>query len=208
MKEAIIFDMGGVLLDLDLEACSNAFKQDLGFMQIDEILDAFHQKGIFSDLEQGLVSADGFRSHVLANSRPGCTPEDVDKAVWAILAGLPQDKAELLRSLSCKYRIYLLSNTNPIAMVAAGRMFDGAGVPLDRIFTKCYLSYEMKMLKPSLEFYEAVANDIAVEKDRMLFIDDSMANVEAAHMAGIPAVRYIPGESLADLVDAALEGGR
>ncbi|MGM9786083.1 MAG: HAD family hydrolase [Candidatus Cryptobacteroides sp.] len=206
MTKAIIFDMGGVLVDLDLKACSDAFKQDLGFMKIDEILDACHQKGIFSDLEQGLISADDFRSYVLANSRPGCTAADVDKAVWAILLGIAPEKADLLRRLSLTHDIYMLSNNNPIAIVRAREIFEEAGIPMDFIFKKCYCSYQMKMLKPSREFYDAVAEDIAIDRSGMLFIDDSLANVEAALAAGIPSVHYRPGESLSSLVEKTLEG--
>ncbi|MGM9736364.1 MAG: HAD family hydrolase [Candidatus Cryptobacteroides sp.] len=206
MKEAIIFDMGGVLVDLDLKACSDAFKQELGFMKIDEILDACHQKGIFNDFEGGLVTADEFRAYVLANSRPGCTSEDVDKAMWKLLVGIAPEKVELLRRLATERRLYMLSNNNPISMVCARRIFAEAGIPIDRIFSKCYLSFEMKMLKPSKEFYEAVAADIALPKQDLIFIDDSLANVEAAASVGIRSLHYKPGESLSGMIEKTLEG--
>ena len=48
--KAIIFDMGGVLVDLDIPGCKEYFKTELGYMDIDTVLDPCHQKGIFGQL--------------------------------------------------------------------------------------------------------------------------------------------------------------
>ena len=69
--KAIVFDAGGVLLNLNLEACKTAFKDILGYYKIDELLDPCHQKGIYGDMEEGKITADEFRTQVLAESRPG-----------------------------------------------------------------------------------------------------------------------------------------
>ena len=50
-RKTVIFDMGGVLIDLDLEGSRKCFKEDLGFEEIDKILDPCHQKGIYGDME-------------------------------------------------------------------------------------------------------------------------------------------------------------
>ena len=81
MVKAIIFDVGGVLIGLDLDRCIRAFREYLGFERITELLDPCHQKGIYGDMEAGLVSAEAFRAAVLAESRPGCVPGDVDRAM-------------------------------------------------------------------------------------------------------------------------------
>ena len=198
--KAIIFDMGGVLIDLDMDACRNAFKQDLDFYEIDEILDPCHQKGIIGDMEEGKVSADDFRKYVLDRSRPGARPEEVDKALYKILAHIAPYKIELLRSLSEKYDIYMLSNNNPIAEKRASEMFREAGFSMETDFKECFMSYKMKMLKPSVAFYKEVMRQIGLPASEMLFIDDSQSNVDAAVAAGLPAVWYKPGEDLKELV--------
>ena len=200
--KAIIFDMGGVLVDLDIEACRQAYKEGLGFNEIDEILDPCHQKGIFGDMEAGKITADEFRNYVIAHSRPGITGEDVDKALHHILVGIAPYKIDMLRRLSADYDIYMLSNNNPIATACASRMFEQAGFSMERDFKKCYISYQMKMLKPSAEFYKAVVADIGRPADQMLFIDDSKTNVQASVDAGLPAVWYEPGTDLDALLYA------
>lgn len=205
MIKALIFDMGGVLVDLDVEGAKEAFKVALGYDEIDNIIDACHQKGIYGDLEEGKLSADEFRSIVLAGSRPGCSPADVDDVMSRILVGIEPYKAELLKKLAGKYRLYMLSNNNAVCLPFSRRMFQDAGAPLEKVFEKCFFSFEMKALKPSEAFYKAVIEEIGLPSEELLFIDDSQKNVEGAIQAGLPSVYYEPGTDLAKLVYDALE---
>ncbi len=196
--------MGGVLVDLDIEGCKAAFKSYLGYYNIDNIIDACHQKGIYGDLEEGTLSAEEFRRIVLSESRPDSRPELVDEAMWNILVGIAPYKVTMLRRLAESYDLYLLSNNNPICMPHSTRIFADAGIPLDRIFRKCFLSYEVKALKPSERFYKTVIEEIGIPSEDMLFIDDSQKNVDGAVAAGLPAVYYEPGTDLCSLLAEAL----
>jgi putative hydrolase of the HAD superfamily len=204
MKKAIIFDMGGVLVDLDLEDCKKAFIENLGFDEINVILDPCHQKGIIGELEEGLVTANEFRAYVLERSNPGSEPHLVDESLWRILVGIEPKKVDLLKKLSQKYDLYMLSNNNPVCLPRAEVMFAEAGFPMYEGFKKCYISSEMKALKPSEKFYKAVVEDIALPAEEMLFIDDSQRNVDGAIAAGLPAVYYQPGTDLASVLAEAL----
>ena len=192
--------MGGVLVDLDIEDCKRVFRQDLGYAGIDSIIDACHQKGIYGDLEEGTLSAEDFRDIVLAESNPGTTPQEVDRAMSHILVGIAPYKVELLRRMAGKYDLCMLSNNNPICLPYSSQMFTDAGIPLAEIFRKCYMSFEMKALKPSEAFYKAVLADIGRAPEDVVFIDDSQRNVDGAIAAGMPAVYYEPGTDLSALL--------
>lgn len=204
--KAIIFDMGGVIVDLDIEDCKRAFKEYLGYYRIDELIDPCHQKGIYGDLEEGKISGDEFRRIVLHDSDPGALAENVDKAMWHILTGISPYKVEMLKRLSESYDLYLLSNNNPVCLPRAKAIFEGAGIPLEKIFRRCFYSFEMKALKPSETFYKAVVREIGIPAEQMFFIDDSQKNVDGAIAAGLPAVYYEPGTDLEALINNVLEG--
>ena len=200
MIKEIIFDMGGVLVDLDIEDCKKVFKETLGYNDIDQIIDACHQKGIYGDLEEGTLSAEEFRSIVLAGSRPGSVPEMVDEAMSHILVGIQPYKVQMLKKLAQEYDIYMLSNNNAICLPYSRAMFADAGIPLEDIFKKCFFSFEMKALKPSAAFYKEVVEQIGLPAEEMFFIDDSQRNVDGSIAAGLPAVYYEPGTDLEALI--------
>lgn len=200
MIKAIIFDMGGVLVDLDIEDCKKVFKETLGYNDIDQIIDACHQKGIYGDLEEGTLSAEEFRSIVLAGSRPGSVPEMVDEAMSHILVGIQPYKVQMLKKLAQEYDLYMLSNNNAICLPYSRAMFADAGIPLEDIFKKCFFSFEMKALKPSAAFYKEVVEQIGMPAEEMFFIDDSQRNVDGSIAAGLPAVYYEPGTDLEALI--------
>ena len=196
--------MGGVLVDLDIEGCKDSFRKNLEYHDIDRIIDPCHQKGIWGDLEEGLLEADEFRRIILADSCPGAGPQDVDEAMARILVGISPYQAELLKRMSAGYDLYMLSNNNSICLPYSSAMFTDAGIPLSDIFRKCFFSFEMKALKPSREFYKRVVEEIGGPAENMLFIDDSRANVDGAVAAGLPAVCYEPGTDLSALLSDVL----
>ena len=200
MVKAIVFDVGGVLIGLDLGRCIRAFEEDLGFPRIRELLDPYHQKGIYGEMEEGRLSADHFRQLVLAESRPGKQPADVDRAMAALLAGVDPRTAALLLRLREDYPLYLGSNNNPIAMPLCLDALRQAGVDPDQTFRGQFVSCDLQLLKPSPAFYQAVVRGVGLPAEEILFVDDNGANVDAAREAGLQARLYIPGSDLSLLL--------
>ena len=199
MIKAIVFDIGGVLIGLDLARCIRAFEDILGFYRITELLDPYHQKGIYGEMEAGRITGEEFRTLVLADSRPGSKPSDVDRCMGALLTGMTQDTVDTVKELATRYPLYLLSNNNPIAMPIITGMFRENGLGPET-FKGQFISSEMRLLKPSREIYEATIEGIGLPAGEILFIDDNEANVMAAREAGLQARLYVPGTRLSTLL--------
>ena len=76
------------------------------------------------------------------------------------------------------------------------KMFEDLGIPMDKLFKKLFLSYEMHLLKPSDEIYQEAIRQIGGEPSEMLFVDDSQINVDAAIRNGMQSICYKPGTCL------------
>ena len=200
MTKAIVFDIGGVLIELDPGRCIEAFQTILGFERITKILDPCHQKGSYGDMEAGILTADQFRRHILAESRPGCRPSDVDTAMAALLVGMREDTVQTVKRLAGKYPLYLLSNNNPISMPFCLQALKDAGLDPETTFKDQFISCEMKMLKPSAQIYQEAVRRIGLPAKDVIFLDDNAANVEGARAVGIDARYYRPGSDMAQLL--------
>ena len=204
MIKAIVFDMGGVIVKLDMDTCISNFKELAGFEDIEDYLDRFHQKGFISDLEEGKTKPEDFDRECLKHSRPGTTAETVRYCFCSLLDGVEEDSVELIRSLCGRYDLYVLSNNNPISRAYFCEMLKERGLDPDEVFRHQFYSYEMRMLKPAREVYEHVIATIGTRPEEILFIDDAADNIEAAAAAGITTLWLRPGMNIAAEVEKKL----
>ena len=199
----IIFDWGGVLIDLNTEGCMRAFEQ-LG-ADVKHLLTGTNELGVFSAYESGTLDTPGFHEAIRQMIGPPVSDEEIDKAWNTQLKSIPEEKLELLLRLKARYNLYLLSNNNSISMRRCREIFSEAGLPLEEAFKGLFLSYQMKMLKPSPAIYGSMIASLGLRPEEILFIDDSEANVEAAARAGIKTLPYVPGTDLKASLDERLK---
>ena len=195
----IVFDLGGVLVDLDFKAAINGL-QKAGFANVKEQLQAFDRNGIFQKFELGEMTAEEFRTAIRENSTVELTDEEVD-ALWnAMLLEVPREKLELILHLRGKYMVYLLSNTNSIHWdYVCKNAFNYRGFRVNDYFEETFLSYEMHLAKPDKAIFEKVLEEANLLPEETLFIDDSEANCKAASELGIHTHHYHIGEDLKEL---------
>ncbi len=205
MIKAVVFDMGGIFVRLDMDTCIANFKELAGFKDIEDYLDRFHQKGFISDLEEGISTPDDFYRECLKHCRPGTTRETAHYCFCSLLDGLEEDALALLRSLKGRYPLYVLSNNNPISREYFRDMMKANGLDPAEVFKKEFYSYEMKMLKPAPEVFAHVIREVGVDPAEILFIDDARDNAEAAQAAGITTLWFRPGMQIAQEVERILK---
>ena len=197
----IVFDLGGVLVDLDFKSAINGL-QKAGFANVKEQLQAFDREGIFQKFELGEMTAEEFRSAIRENSTVTLTDEEVD-ALWNLmLLEIPREKLELILDLRGKYMVYLLSNTNSIHWdYVCKNAFNYRGFRMDDYFEETFLSYEMHLAKPDKAIFEKMLNDANLLPEETLFIDDLEANCKAAEEIGIHAHHYHIGDDLSKIFE-------
>lgn len=185
----IIFDLGGVLLNIDYQATINEFKK-LGMKDFDEFFTQAGQHQLFDRLDKGVISPPDFREELRDLSGIEATDDEIDSAWNAMLLDLPAKRLALLERVGRGYHTFLLSNTNSIHypgyMDYLNRHY---GITdLSALFDKQYLSFQVGMRKPDREIYTHVLSDQALQAGETLFIDDSFQHVEGARAAGLNAV--------------------
>lgn len=186
----LIFDFGGVIVDLDFSRTVNAFRA-AGFFDIEERLSAIKQDKIFLQYEVGEVSTKYFRRKLRKHLSSSLFDKDIDYMWNAMLVGIPSYKLDLLLELKEEYKLYLLSNTNELHWeYAQNCLFNYKNYTWNDFFKKVYLSFQMHLDKPSPEIYQAMMKDAGIKPDESLFIDDIELNCDGARQAGLNAVQY------------------
>ena len=181
----ILFDLGGVLYHIDYMATIQAFEK-LGIKNFHLHFSQQQQNNLFDRFETGKISDENFINEMKV-LLPYCTKEEIINAWNALLIGIPQENIQLLKDLSRKYRLFLLSNTNSIHIKQINKLLykDYNLKSLEPLFDKLYLSYQIGMRKPNIETFEWVLKDAAIFAQETLFIEDSIQHIESANKVGM-----------------------
>ena len=182
----IAFDLGGVVIALSYEQAVRRF-EEIGLKDARQHLDAFHQRGIFGDLERGIITTEEFRIELGKLIGREVTYDECLYAWHGYVEYVPQKNLQMLLKLrQLGYKVCLLSNTNPFMMQwAMSNEFDGNGHSMDYYFDNLYLSYKYKYMKPSPEIFKIMLEGQQSSAEETLFIDDGQKNVEAAKELGM-----------------------
>lgn len=195
----IIFDLGGVLLNIDPKKTIEAFEK-LGMAQLvgDKGLTYDHE--IFYRMEQGKITSDEFRKGVLTLLPNPVSFDEIDTAWTAMLLDFPAVRVELLKNLRKDFNIYLFSNTNAIHVEKFHSIFRKQhGFEVSSLFEKDFYSNEIGYRKPSHESYQEIIRLSGINPEESLFIDDSLLNVESAVASGLKGLWLEPGQTVENL---------
>jgi len=205
MIKNIIFDMGGVLVDVHRERSIANFKL-IGVEDADQLIDSYHHKGLFLDLENGIIDADEFDRLLSIHAGKELSKQAIEDAWRSMVSDPPVYKLDYLIELRKKYTLFLLSNNNPILMEswAFTPHFSSQGRPIMDYFDKLYLSYQMKCTKPGRIIYEKMIEDSGIIPEESLFIDDGLHNIETAQSLGFHTCHARNGEDWRGTLDGIL----
>lgn len=197
----IIFDLGGVIINLDIPKTINEFNK-LSSIPFESIYTQLQQYPIFDLYDKGEISSDDFFNDLKKITKTDNDIPAIRKAWDAMLLDFPKHRLELLNSLKDKYRIFLLSNTNEahIETFELDLYNQHGHKNLEPFFEKVYYSCRMGMRKPDTEIFDYVLNQNSLSAEETLFIDDSPQHIEGALKTGINAKLLHKHREVADLL--------
>ncbi len=183
--QCIFFDFGNVLIDIDLERTRKAFKE----LGANESLEEAHP--LFHSFDQGFITEAEFLSELKCYFPKYVNSRQLKEAWNALLLTIPNSSYPLLRTLTEKYALYMLSNTTPTHINEIRRK---TGLhhfkKFNKAFEKVYYSYELGMRKPDSDIFKRVVHESPFKVENCLLIDDLKENLATAASMGMKTLRF------------------
>ena len=200
----IIFDLGGVIIDIDTQAIVNQMNK-MGFTNVEKLYDPDFLE-IVERFEKGIVKASTFRNEVKNFLEIGMTDAVFDEIWNSMLFDIPQRRIDLVKQLKQNYHVFLLSNSNEIHydMYVRDLQLRYGYREFDSLFDTAFFSFALHLTKPGLDIFRYVLDSETLNPDETLFIDDLEENRVAARKLGIHTIDVATGSRIVDLFENGL----
>ena len=199
----IIFDLGAVIIDIDFEKTFDAFSE-LSSLPIHEVSKRYHSATFFSDFEKGMIGNYSFLRNMrdLLQLATSVSDQQIIDAWNRLLITIPENRIDRIKSLSKNYRLFLLSNTNPVHIHEVNNILhETNGIDrLERLFETTWYSYDLGLIKPHTTIYERVLSDKLLKAEETVFLDDNADNIHGAIQTGIKALHVQGTNDLIELL--------
>jgi putative hydrolase of the HAD superfamily len=209
MFNTIVFDLGGVIINLNVPRCVNNFKQLMDEEYIRTVLGIDDEgegvvavsaatKQLMHDYEYGNISTDTFLKTLQEYCHPGTTIEQIRAAWLSMLDELPQERLDFIGTLRAKgYRTILLSNSNELHWQPIWEQYH-----LGSYFDAVFASQMLHMAKPNQEIFDHVVREAQVDSAHTIYVDD----LEKNRKAGEQYAGWDTCESIEELKNLIAEG--
>lgn len=196
----IIFDLGGVFMNLNYQLTENAFIA-LGVHAFPTMFSQHKANPLFEQLETGKISEEEFYQAFRTFSGISLTDADIEKAWNAMLLDFPPERIQWLQNSNQKYNIFLLSNTNSIHYNGFIQILkkQQEDEKFNGYFKKAYYSHEMGLRKPYPEAFQYLINEQQLKVEETLFIDDTEINIQTAKALGLQTIHLKAPLTVLDL---------
>lgn len=203
MIKNIIFDLGNVIIDLDLDRSEQELKKIFG-ENLGNKLQSAGLENVFTDYEKGLITESEFLDKLQSVDTNAISRRRIIDAWNAMLLGTPLQRLQMLKKLKKQYAVFLLSNTNATHLDWVYDDLQKTYGIIDfeeQFFHKAYYSHLINRRKPDIGIYEFVLNDAGINAKETLFIDDNADNIASANELGINAIQHLIGTEVCEVID-------
>jgi glucose-1-phosphatase len=188
--ENILFDLGGVIINLDPDHAFELFSQLFGRDVRSHMMDDIHNHQFFQQFELGKISEEEFRDSLRNLTKTNYEDALLDRAWNAMLGNIPPERIQWIEALSKQYNVAILSNTNSIHIRRFNEIFSQSSSyehPKE-LFHRVYYSHEIGDRKPNKSCFQIVLDDLGMKPENTLFLDDNADNIKTANEMGIKTV--------------------
>lgn len=184
--KTIIFDLGGVIINLDILKTIEEFNK-ISQSSFEDVYTQANQTELFNLFDKGSITPEEFFEELRKEIKFEGHEDEMIFAWNAMLLNVPEKRLDVLVNAKQKYNTYLLSNTNEAHIaVFEKNLYREHGVKnFEDYFDKVYYSCRMNMRKPDAEIFEFVLNENKLIPSETVFIDDSIQHVKGAGACGI-----------------------
>lgn len=198
--DAIIFDLGGVILNLDYDETIKTF-QSLINLDVSTFYGSRNQLEFFSNYEIGKIDTIQFIEKFNQHYCTHFSKKEFENIWNLMIFDIPPERIEFLKKLSLKTKIFLLSNINEIHHERVSAVVDETfpNLIFDNIFHKVYYSHLVGLRKPSEKVFQLILSENNLAADKTLFIDDSIQHIEGAKQLGLKVHHLSKEQSILEL---------
>ena len=196
----IIFDLGGIFLNLDYHLTARAFRR-IGVTQYDEVFSQHHANPLFEQLETGHLSNEDFFQSIRELTRLPLSNEQITDAWNAMLLDMPTERITWLQSVTQQYEVYLFSNTNAIHYACFENICrrDLGNINFNALFRFAGYSHQLGFRKPAADSFRQLLANLRLNAADTLFIDDTPGNIRGAQAAGLNTLFLPPPQHVLEL---------
>jgi len=181
--QALLFDLGGVLIDVDFNRVLEHW-QPISQLSLEELKATFSADLPYQQHERGEITAAQYFAHLAVGLQLQDDPARITEGWNAIFGGEITETLNLVQEARAHIPCYVFSNTNATHQAVWTALYPRLAQSFERIFVSSDMGYR----KPERRAFEYVAEAIGVPLNSILFFDDHPDNVEGARVAGLQAV--------------------
>lgn len=181
--EALLFDLGGVLIDIDFRRALTAWQRH-SRLPAAALAAAFRFDDAYQRHERGEIGAAEYFQHLASMLQLDADHDSIAQGWNAIFQGTIVEAVELVRVARAHVPCYAFTNTNAAHMAEWQARYPEVPAAFDGIFA----SHQLGRRKPEAAAFEVVVDAIGVHPGSIVFFDDVAENVAAAGASGLQAV--------------------
>jgi len=189
----ILFDFGGVIINLDLSASIEAFEKLKG-PNASISFEEWTQYGVEPAFERGEISPRDFCEQMRILLDNPVSDQQIYDAWNAMILDIPEYRIRAIEKLKKKYRVFLLSNTSETHYQLYTKEFQEKYhyQEWEKLFEKAWFSHHIGLRKPDPAIFKLILKEKNLNAGETLFIDDSKANTDAADALGFEVLHLTP----------------